>query len=195
MDLLQQIEKPEDAEVLVYSYYRDAEMHGSHLLLRLLKVLPDPLSQVNLTRHLADEARHAWLWTKRIKEIGRTPMAIRDGYQVRMGQKTGLTRKPLDLLALTIVAENRAVARYTEHMERPDVSEATREVLHAVSKDEIWHIDWVHKKAEQLAEEQGDPGLKQEAIERYEAIDRSVLAEFAEFEEELMKIASRVAAA
>ena len=186
------LQSPEDAEVLVYSYYRDAEMHGSHLLLRLMRRLDDPASQVNLTRHLSDEARHAWLWTKRIRDLGRGPVVVRDGYQVRMGRRTGLARKPLDLLALTLVAENRAVARYEEHLARDGVPEATREVLRAVTQDEFWHIKWIQEKAVELARESGSEELADEAIARYQAIDREVLAEFAEVEEALMKRAAEV---
>ena len=38
----------------------------------------------NLSRHLADETRHAWLWTERILEIGGEPQKLDDGYQVRL---------------------------------------------------------------------------------------------------------------
>jgi hypothetical protein len=195
MDIARTIQSPEDAEVLIYSYYRDAEMHGSHLLLRLMRLLRDPASQVNLTRHLSDEARHAWLWTRRIRDLGRAPMRVEDGYQVRMGRRTGMTRDPLDLLALTYVAENRAVARYEEHQKRPDVSPETREVLEAVTGDEFWHIKWIHEKAVEMAEEAGGAELAEESIAHYQEIDRAVLAEFAEFEEALQKHAARLAVA
>ena len=56
-----------DSEVRLYSYYRDAELRGSNLLYRLLRILPDPESQTLLSEHLADETRHAWLWTERIR--------------------------------------------------------------------------------------------------------------------------------
>jgi hypothetical protein len=194
IDIDHTIQSPEDVEVLIYSYYRNAEMHGSNLLLRLMRLLKDPVSQVNLTRHLADEARHAWIWTKRIRELGRAPIVVSDGYQVRMGQRAGMTRDPLNLLALTYVAENRAVARYEEHMERPDISEETREVLRAVTGDEFWHIKWVHEKAVELAEEAGDVALAEKAISRYQEIDCAVVAELAEFEEELEKRGAAVAA-
>ena len=50
-----------DAEIRVYSYYRDAELRGSNLLYRLLRVLKDGESQISLSEHLADETRHAIL--------------------------------------------------------------------------------------------------------------------------------------
>ena len=56
------------------SYYRDAELHGATLLLRLIKMMDDADAQVKLSLHLAEETHHAWLWTNRIKELGGEPM-------------------------------------------------------------------------------------------------------------------------
>ncbi len=169
-------------EVLAYSYYRDAELRGSNLIYRLLRILPDDESQILLSEHLADETRHAWLWTERIKELGAAPVPITDGYQVRIGKRAGLPRHPVDLLALTVVVEQRALKRYVEHLKRDDVPERTQEVLRAVSKDEGWHIDWVRKKGRDIAIEQGDPERFEEALERYRMIDREVWAELEDLE-------------
>src|SRR5262249_1880450 len=59
---------PADPRMLqVLSYYRDAELRGAALLMRLLNMTQDDSdAQFNLPKHVADETRHAWLWTKRI---------------------------------------------------------------------------------------------------------------------------------
>ncbi len=44
-----------DVEVLVYSYYRDAELRGSNSTYRLLRILKDDESQILLSEHLSDE--------------------------------------------------------------------------------------------------------------------------------------------
>jgi len=171
-----------DAEVRLYSYYRDGELRGSNLLFRLLRILPDGESQLALSEHLADETRHSWLWTERIKELGATPVPIEDGYQVRLGKRVGVPRNPVDLLALTVVVEQRALKRYQEHLKRDDVPERTVEVLRAVSKDEGWHIDWIRTKGREIAEAQGEPERFEQAIARFRAIDKEVFAEMEELE-------------
>jgi len=171
-----------DAEVRVYSYYRDAELRGSNLLYRLMRVLKDGESQVALSEHLADETRHSWLWTKLIRELGAEPVPVDDGYQVRIGKRAGVPRHPVDLLALTVVVEQRALKRYHEHLKWEGVPERTLEVLRAVSKDEGWHIDWIRKKAREIAEAEGEPERFDEAVARYRAIDREVWAELQELE-------------
>ena len=176
---------PVEQEVLVYSYFRDAELRGANLLLRLMRMVDDPESQVNLTEHLADETRHAWLWTQRIRELGGQPVQIEDGYQVRIGQRAGIPRTIVDLFALTVVVEQRALRRYQQHLRRPDLAERTREVLEAVTKDEAWHIDWIRTKARELSEKAGDPEWVDRAIKKYRAIDEQVMAELDEKERRL----------
>src|SRR5262245_1067271 len=113
-----------DARLIeLFSYYRDAELQGAALLLRLVKLMTgDPEAQVQLTRHVADEARHAWLWTKRITDLGGMPMPVTEGYQACIGRRVR-PRTLADLLALTIVVEARSLARYEEHAARLNVDD------------------------------------------------------------------------
>jgi rubrerythrin len=173
---------PFETEVRIYSYYRDAELRGSNLIYRLMRILDDGDSQMMLSEHLADETRHAWLWTELIRELGAKPVPIEDGYQVRIGKRAGVPRHPVDLLALTVVVEQRALKRYMEHLKRPGLRERTLEVLRAVSKDEGWHIDWIRAKAREIAESEGTPNRFDEAIERFRRIDREVWSELEELE-------------
>ena len=177
-------------EVVVYSYYRDAELRGSNLLYLLLRVLDDPESQIALSEHLADETRHAWLWTERIRELGGVPLSIEDGYQVRIGKRAGRPRRAIELLALTVVVEQRALRRYQEHLKRRDVPERTLEVLRAVTKDEGWHIDWVRKKGRELAARDGAPELFDELVDKYRRIDREVMDEIEDLERQLVAAAA-----
>ena len=174
-----------DPLLILFSYYRDAELRGSNLIYRMLRMLPDGESQLLLSEHLADETRHAWLWTLRIKEMGAAPLPIEDGYQVRIGKRAGIPRHPVDLLALTVVVEQRALRRYQEHARRPGVDERTLEVLRAVSKDEGWHIEWIRKKGRELAAADGTPERFDASIERFRQIDREVWAELEAFERSL----------
>jgi bacterioferritin (cytochrome b1) len=174
-----------DPLLVLCSYYRDAELRGSNLIYRMLRMLPDGESQTLLAEHLADETRHAWLWTERIKAMGAAPLLVEDGYQVRIGKRVGIPRHPIELLALTVVVEQRALRRYHEHLGRPGVDALTLEVLRRVSQDEGWHIDWIRKKGRELAAAEEQPERFDAAIERYRAVDREVWAELEAFERSL----------
>jgi rubrerythrin len=174
-----------DPLVELFSYYRDAEIHGANLLMRLIKLMDDPDAQVKLSLHVSEETHHAWLWTKRITELGGEPMRVLDGYQTRIGKRT-VPRSLIDLLALTIVVEERAYTRYQEHAARPNVDEETRKVLAEVTKDEKWHIAWVKGKLDELAAK--EPGGKERAEQmmgRFREIDELIYAELAEKEREM----------
>jgi len=170
----------------VMSFYREAELHGARLLLVMHHHLRDPDSQTKLTRHLADETRHAFLWTKRIADMGGTPITITNGYQHRLGLRVGVPKDTIDLLALTSVAERRALERYRSHALQEGVDDKTLEVLKAVSVDEKWHLAWVDAKMREIAERRGDAGRATRALEKVRAIEREVYATFVAEEAELM---------
>src|SRR5271155_1549032 len=175
-----------EKKILIFSFYRDAELRGARLLFNLLGHLKDADAQVKMSKHLADETRHAWLWTKRIADLGGVPVAIDDGYQRRLGLRTGVPRTIVDLLALTVVVEERAQRRYMAHAALPDVDDATREVLMAVTEDENWHLAWIEKKMREIAAAEGNEEHAERALERYREIDREVWATLAADEAHLM---------
>jgi bacterioferritin (cytochrome b1) len=169
---------PADPRMIeMLSYYRDAELHGASLLLRLLKMTRElPEVQVKLTLHVAQETRHAWLWTERIRELGGWPVEV-SGYQARIGMHI-VPRTVVDLLALSIIVETRSLARYTEHAARPDVDARTAEVLRAVTDDERWHVAWMRDELDRRT--RNDPVAHERVhalMERYRAIDEQVYAE------------------
>jgi bacterioferritin (cytochrome b1) len=161
----------------LFNYYRDAELRGASLLMRLIGMMDDdPDAQVKLSLHLSEETHHAWLWTKRINDLGGEPRRVLDGYQTRIGFRT-VPRTLLDILALTIVVEERAHTRYLEHLERPDLDEETRKVLEAATHDEKWHISWIKGKLDEIAARDGKEEHARQALEKYQEIDRLVYAE------------------
>jgi rubrerythrin len=163
--------------IQLYSYYRDAELRGATLLLRLIMRIDDPEAQVKLSKHLADETRHAWLWTKKIADMGSTPVPVDDGYQTRIGKEVGIPKSLIDLFALTVVVEERAQRRYLEHARRPDVDLETKEILYEVTKDEKWHIGWIKNKLKELAAANGGEEKMLATLERYRQIDHKVVTE------------------
>ena len=169
--------------ILLMNYYRDAELRGANLLFRLMSHLDDPESQVKLSLHLADETRHAWLWTKRITDLGGDPAKVADGYQTRIGLRV-VPRNLIDILALTVVVEERSHQRYSEHASRPDVDPATLELLREVTNDEKWHIAWIKGRLNELAANDGGEARVEAALEKYREIDRAVYGALLEKERE-----------
>jgi bacterioferritin (cytochrome b1) len=176
-----------EKQILIFSFYRDAEIRGARLLFNLLGHMTSGESQLKMTAHLADETRHAFLWTKRISDLGGAPVNIDDGYQRRLGLRTGVPKTIVDLLALTVVVEERAQSRYNAHMALPNVDADTMEVLKSVTKDESWHLSWIEKEMREMAKAGGNEALADKALDRYRSIDREVWATLAADEAELMR--------
>ena len=66
-------EKPRAMEISendlwILSYYRESELAGALIMGRLARETDDDDLRVHLTEHCAEEANHAWLWTKTIVE-------------------------------------------------------------------------------------------------------------------------------
>lgn len=165
----------------MFSYYRDAEIRGAGLLLKLLQRIDDPDAQVKLTKHLADEVRHAWLWTKHITDLGGMPVQVDDGYQRRIGREIGMPKGFEQLFALTIVVEERAYHRYVEHAATPGVDAATLAVLHEVTKDEKWHLAWIENKLREMAGAEGAARVEALLV-RYREVERRVWADLEDLE-------------
>jgi bacterioferritin (cytochrome b1) len=177
----------DEKRILVLSFYRDAELRGARLLFNLLSHLKDGASQIKMSRHIADETRHAWLWTRRLAALGAAPIAIPDGYQRRLGLRVGVPKSVVKLLALTIVVEERAQTRYLEHAASSDVDPATIEVLRAVTEDESWHLSWIKEKLFEIARDQSKESEAGEALSCYREIDREVWGSLMAAEAEMMR--------
>jgi len=176
-----------EKQILIFSFYRDAELRGARLLFNLLGHIKDMDSQLKLSKHLADETRHAWLWTRRIGDLGGAPLALPDGYQRRLGLRTGVPKGIIEILGLTVIVEERAQSRYMAHAALPNVDEATLETLKSVTEDETWHLSWIEKKMREIARLDGGEAQADKILERYRRIDREVYATLAQDEAELMR--------
>jgi hypothetical protein len=173
-------------DILLFSYYRDAELRGADLILRLINRTDNPGLQENLARHLADETNHAWLWTERIHALGGTPIRIEDGYHRHLRRKAGLPSTLLELLALTYVVEERSGKRYEEHASRPDVDPNTLKALNEMRLDEDWHLTWVGEALKELGKKEGSEKVA-ETLARYRAAEAEAFAEMLVSEQKALR--------
>ncbi|MGH7961777.1 MAG: ferritin-like domain-containing protein [Candidatus Binatia bacterium] len=161
---------------MLFNYYRDAELRGADLILRLMNRADDLNLQEPLTRHLADEAQHVWLWTERIRALGGQPVPIDDRYHRYLRRKAGLSTDMLELLALIFVVEERTNKRYAEHATRPDIDPETLKVLSEIQADEAWYLAWVTEKLRDLEQSEGKERVAA-TLSRYRALEAEAFAE------------------
>lgn len=126
--------------------YRVAEIHGAGAIMRMARLADDSTLSMNLSRHLRDEATHAWLWTKVIDDLGGEITGIDIPYQTRLGVHFGIPRTLTELLALTYVSEQRGVREYTEHLDNSDTTSLIQRTLRGILKDEHWHVRYIEEE-------------------------------------------------
>jgi rubrerythrin len=165
-----------DAMIRLFSYYRDAEMRGAALLMKMMNRVEDPEAVVLFTRHIDDETRHAWMWTKRIRDEGAWPVRV-------LGKKLGVPTRLIGLFALTVIVEERSHKRYTDHAASPLCDERTRRILETITRDEKWHINWMEEWLMKLVQQAPAGGADpREILARYRDAEEEVFEEMKEEE-------------
>jgi len=125
------------------NWYRQSELEGALLLGRMVRHATDPYLVGRLTRHCADEARHAWLWMRTLETLGLPSVRIRRSYQSFYLDEMSTPRTTLEVLALTHVFEHSVHRHFTDERDRPDVPDAVRVTFSALLRDEQEHLDWI----------------------------------------------------
>jgi len=173
-------------ELWLLSFYRTSEISGSLFFGKLARTLrPGPI-QVDMTKHFADEASHAWFWTDCIRGRGGEPMKLSDAYQDQYVSAAGMPANLMEVLAITQVFERRVIHQYTAHARLPDLAAPVARTLERIMKDEVWHIEWVKQALESMEPEYGKDAIAQ-TIERFRAADREVYAKTMAEQEERLK--------
>jgi hypothetical protein len=160
----------------VLNEYRAAEVHGAGAIMRMGRLADSTSLRADLSRHMRDEAVHAWLWTKAIKDMGGEIVEVDVPYQARLGVHFGIPRTLSELLALTWVSERRGVAQYLEHLDAENVTPMIARTLRGILKDERWHVRYINEELQQRM--RSEPRL-QDVIDRALAADELAMAELA----------------
>ncbi|MEU3161546.1 ferritin-like domain-containing protein [Streptomyces griseoincarnatus] len=173
----QNIAYEENDPLALLNQYRAAEVHGTGVIMRLGRLADNLELRNNLSRHLRDEAVHAWLWTKAIHEMDGHIVEVDEPYQTLLGQHFGIPRTLDELLALTWVSERRGCEQYKEHLDVQEIPAVVRRTLRGILKDEIWHVSYINEELQRRALH--DPGI-QDIIDRALAADERTMAELAD---------------
>jgi len=146
--------------------YRAAEVTGAGAIMRMSRLSDGAELSNDLTRHLRDEAVHAWLWTKAIRDMGGEILDVEEPYQAKLSLHFGIPRSLTDLLALTWISESRGVEQYQAHLDIEEVEPGIRRTLRAILKDEVWHVSYIHDELVTRARRDGSvQGIIDRALE------------------------------
>ena len=163
------------------NWYRHSELEGALLLGRMVRTATDPQLVLQLTRHCADEARHAWLWARTIDELELPIIEIFRSYQSFYLRDGRPPASMVEVLALTHVFEQRVDWQFRRELKAPDLPAAAARTFRALVADEQDHLDWVAGWLN------ARPGAA-EVVERYRRIDREVYEQIAPYLDRIPEI-------
>jgi hypothetical protein len=125
------------------NWYRQSELDGALLLGRIVRQASDPYLIYQLTKHCADEARHAWLWEMALSTLNLNAVRINRSYQSFYFEETGPPQSLPEVLCLTHIFEHRVHRQFTEELTDPRLPDPARRTLRVLLKDEEGHLDWI----------------------------------------------------
>lgn len=163
------------------NWYRQSELEGALLLGRMIRHVTDPYLVGRLTRHSADEARHAWLWARTLEALDLPTVQIRRSYQSFYLDEISAPRGLADVLALTHVFEQRVDRHFTSELTQPGQPAAVRHTLRVLIRDEQGHLDWIGRW---LAERQESAAI----LAGYRRADARVARRLAPYRERLWDV-------
>ncbi len=158
------------------SYYRLSEITGSLFFGRVVKTVGDHPLQGELTKHFADEAQHAWLWTDCLKSLGKKPLKLDRAYQDQYASVIGAPGNLMEVLAATLVFEQRVIGQYARHLKAPDLAPQVSATLRTIMDDERWHLAWVRDALKGMWADYGEATVAA-AVARYRDADRTVFSD------------------
>jgi hypothetical protein len=100
------------------NWYRQSELEGALLLGKMVRHVSDPFLVSRLTRHCADEARHAWLWERTRAGLGLETIRIDRSYQSFYLDAAAPPRSLPEVLGLTHL-RTRVHRQFSEEVEDP----------------------------------------------------------------------------
>jgi len=160
-------------DLWVMNYYRASEINGALFFGRIARIVRGPL-QVDVTHHFADEANHAYYWAQCISDLGFTPSRQIRAYQDQYFEAAGMPANLMEVLAITLVFEKRAMRLYSQH-QRSNPHPRMRQTIDKIILDERWHVQYVKDALQELTATYGDE-LVSETLARYAAADHDVYA-------------------
>lgn len=163
------------------NWYRQSELEGALLLGRMVRQASDPDLVHQLTKHAADEARHAWLWQRTLSVLRLPTVRIARSYQSFYLDAMAPPRGIAEVLALTHVFEHRVHRQFTQDLTEPGLPDLVCHTFNVLLKDEDAHLDWV---ARWLA---GHPDGAV-ILDRYRAIDEQVYEQLLPFRDRIWDI-------
>jgi demethoxyubiquinone hydroxylase (CLK1/Coq7/Cat5 family) len=157
------------------SYYRGSEIDGALFFGKVAETVRSAALSADVSQHFADEAKHAAIWTRCLTDLDVEPLRIRDSYQSQYFDTVGAPANLMEVLAVTYVFEKRVIGLYNRHLRSPGTHPRVRAALDEIMHDERWHVQYVRRAVQSMADRHGRERVDA-TIARYAEADDAIYA-------------------
>jgi demethoxyubiquinone hydroxylase (CLK1/Coq7/Cat5 family) len=177
------------------SFYRGSEIDGALFFGRIAETVRSAPLSVDIAQHFADEAKHAAIWTRCLADLDVEPLRIRDSYQSQYFHAVGAPANLMEVMAITYVFEKRVIGQYNRHLRFAGTHPRVQAALEEIIQDERWHVQYVRRAVQSMAERHGQDRVGA-TVARYTEADEAVYADtLAEYGERMAFVTERSEAA
>lgn len=162
-------------DLWLLSYYRSSEINAALFFGRVSRMVRPGELQTQVTHHFADEANHARYWNDCINDLDAHPLKMRQSYQDQYLQAIGTPNNLMEVMAITQVLERRVIGQYHRQMRVPNLHPRIRQTIEQIMLDERWHIEYVRKALEDMADRYGAEHIEA-TIKKFTEADQEVYA-------------------
>jgi hypothetical protein len=130
----------------LFAFYRETNLYVSRLLMKLLASRRSDRLTLRLWRHLADQTRHASLWSDHLELLGihNLPLDVKALCDKR--PSLDQLHEPACLLREIAVVEESLLKSYQTHSTLESLDNRTRDLMVRLIEDEKLHLQSVRAK-------------------------------------------------
>ena len=210
LDFIRSIHARTNGTGALLNLIRASEVRAAADLSALTDVISDDRLRLDITRHAADEARHAYILVRRMGEIGfspsRLPVAVdrtegivekchaRSVHQVFAERGAFDDQEVLETLMAATLAERDALPKLQANFEALSGDPQTQAVIGSILRDERRHVGYLGEWVDRIGKRLSPECVRATQSRLEDAFAELNLLFYASFEEYLKSAESRLAA-
>jgi len=130
----------------LFAFYRETDLYVSRLLIKLLTLPRSDRFTLRLWRHLADQTRHASLWSEHLQFLGTNNLPLDINALCDKRPSPDQLDEPACLLREIVTVEEFLLKSYQTHSALESLDNRTRDLMVKLVEDEKWHLESVRAK-------------------------------------------------
>ena len=130
----------------LFAFYRETDLYVSRLLIKLLTLPRSDRFTLRLWRHLADQIRHASLWSEHLELLGTHDLHLDMNALCDKRPSPDQLDEPACLLQQIVMVEEFLLKSYRTHSALESLDTGTRDLVARLVEDEKRHLQSVRAK-------------------------------------------------